>query len=116
MKSKITKQKPLSPTLKEKKRYLVYEIVSSKTISQNKSQNLISAELKDFVGKLGLGKAGLLFLKDWENNRGIARVNNKYLDHLRAALCNIKEEDTMFRSVGVSGILKQARIKYLGGR
>jgi len=116
MKRKIVKQKPLSPTLREKKRYVVYEVLSDSQISQKASQRLILQEFKELAGNLGLGKAGLLFLKDWEEYKGILRINNKYLDHLRAALCNIQEKDTLFRSVAVSGVLKQARIRFSGGR
>jgi len=113
---KIVKQRPLLPTLREKKRYLVYEVISEDRISQNETQKIISSEFEAFVGRLGSGKAGLIFLKDWMNNKGIVRINNKYLDYLKASLCDIRKENMLLKSVGVSGILKQARSKYFGGR
>jgi ribonuclease P/MRP protein subunit POP5 len=108
---KIKKQKPLLPTLKERKRYLVYEAITKAPITQAKTHSLIKASLKDLTGTLGLSKAGLIFLKDWNKQRGIVRINNKELDHLKSSLVQIREKNILFRSIGVSGMLKQARRK-----
>ena len=67
-------------------------------------------------GEIGLGRAGLIFLKNKWNKvlqRGIIKVNYKCVDQLRAALCLVHIGDTILKSVGVSGILKKAEEKYL---
>ncbi|MFH1053334.1 MAG: Rpp14/Pop5 family protein [Candidatus Woesearchaeota archaeon] len=123
-KNKIKKTKsrlkPLLPSLREKKRYLAFEIISKKPINDFKivSQSLWSSFL-EYLGKFGVSKAGLWILPDKydaKNQRGLIRVNNKEVDSLKSALIMIKEiqgQDVIIRSVGVSGILKKAENRYL---
>ncbi|MBW2985202.1 hypothetical protein KY313_00915 [Candidatus Woesearchaeota archaeon] len=108
--------KPLLPSLREKKRYLVFEVISKKKLS-----GIPEKDIEEFMlrlhGEIGLGKAGLIFLKNKWNKikqRGIVKVHYKYVDQLRAALCSFHKGDVIMRSIGVSGILKKAENKYLG--
>ena len=115
-----TKTKPLLPSLREKKRYLAYEVISSKkyndAIEINKA---ILDAAKEFLGNLGLAKAGIIALNDQFNQtsqRGILRVNNKHLDNLKASFIfvnKINDNNVILRSVGASGILKKTQQKYL---
>ena len=116
----MTKIKPVLPSLREKKRYLVFEIVSETKIDDlNKITEAILNSCHKYLGEMGMAKSGLLILNDKynkEKQRGIIRVNNKMLDNLKAALCFIKEIDNkqvIVKSVGVSGILKKAQSKYI---
>ncbi|HLD10756.1 MAG TPA: Rpp14/Pop5 family protein [Candidatus Nanoarchaeia archaeon] len=105
------KFKPLLPSLKEKKRYLIFEIIGIKC-SLEKIKIVILLNLHDFVGEYGLGLMGIIFLDDWQNNRGIIRVNNKYVDLLKASFVKIDKIDkerVIVKSVKTSGILKKAR-------
>jgi ribonuclease P/MRP protein subunit POP5 len=115
-----SKLKPLLPTLKEKKRYLAFEIISNNKIkSFSKVFEAIWQSFLEFLGLLGASRAGILILPDKWNNinqRGIIRVNNKYLEHLKASLLFVQEienNDVIIRTLGVSGILKKATNKYL---
>ena len=77
----------------------------------------IEKSMLKLYGTVGLGRAGLIFLKNkWDKilQRGIIKVNYKYVDQLRATLCSFHKKDVIMRSVGVSGILKKAEEKYLG--
>ena len=77
----------------------------------------IEKSMRKLHGEIGLGGAGLIFLKNKWNKmkqRGIIKVNFKYVDPLKAALCSFRNGDVIMRSVGVSGILKKAEEKYLG--
>ena len=115
-----TKLKPVLPSLREKKRYLVFEVISNKKITD---ANLISNAIwhcsLQFLGQLGVAKAGLMVLNnkwDAELQRGIIKVSHKHVDAVKAALTfanKIEDTDIIFRSVGVSGILKKAENKYL---
>lgn len=118
----MTKIKPVLPSLREKKRYLVFEIISDKKIENlSDVSESITRSCHNFLGEMGMAKAGLLILNDKynkEKQRGIIRVSNKMVDNLRAALCFIKEIDNqkvIVKSVGVSGILRKAQSKYIGG-
>ena len=74
---------------------------------------------QNFLGQIGLAKAGILILNDKfnkEKQKGIIRVNNKMVNHLKGSLCFIKEidkEKVIIKSVGVSGILKKAQEKFI---
>lgn len=114
------KIKPLLPTLREKKRYLAYEIISKDKFNDAVHINkAILDAAKEFLGNLGMAKAGILPINDkWnsDSQRGIMRVNNKHVDNLKASLIfvkNIDGKDVIVRSVGASGILKKAQQRYL---
>jgi ribonuclease P/MRP protein subunit POP5 len=114
------KIKPILPSLREKKRYLVFEIISESKIDNIKSiSNEIFDSCHNFLGELGMSKAGIIFLNNKYNNelqKGIIKVNNKMLNHIRSALLFVKKidnKDVIIRSVGVSGILKKAQNKFM---
>lgn len=80
-------QKRLKPTLREKKRYILYE---------GKKEDIEKAVL-DFIGVLGYAKAAPVFL-----GKNILAINRGELDKIRASLLfsNIK-------ILRVSGTLKK---------
>jgi|SRR3989344_3870993 len=105
--------KTLLPSLKERKRYLVFEVISkSKDFSlEDIKKSILDAEIF-FLGLSGLSRAGLIFLEDWKNQRGIMRVSHKEVDAVKAGFCfvrKINKEEVVLRSIGVSGILQKAR-------
>ncbi len=112
------KLKPLLPSLKERKRYLVFEIVSKSPISSAKA---VSEAIMDvstrFLGELGMAKAGIMVLNNkYKDNKGMIRVAHKYVDHLKTAIALVKKinnQDVIIKSKGVSGILKKAENRYL---
>jgi len=113
------KMKAMLPTLKERKRYLAFEVIAPRKIQDFKLvlQKIEQSSL-EFLGKSGFEKAGLIGIDKWNNTlqRGLFRVNHKHVDDLRASLTLIKEindQNVIVRSVGVSGILKKAEEKYL---
>lgn len=114
------KLKPVLPSLREKKRYLVFEIISKEKIND---VNLVSSAVWDcslqLLGQLGAAKAGIMMLNnkwDAQAQRGIIKVGHKHVDALKSALLfadKIGSTDIIFRSLGVSGILKKAENKFL---
>ena len=114
------KIKPLLPSLREKKRYLAYEVISkSKFNSAANINKAIFDAANTFLGNLGMARAGILPINDkWNANmqRGVIKVNNKHVDELKASLTfvkNIEGKEVIVKSVGASGILKKLRQKYL---
>ena|SRR3989338_163618 len=114
------KIKSLLPSLREKKRYLVYEVISKSRFNDAVHVNkAILDASKEFLGNLGMAKAGIITMNDqWNTDmqRGMIRVNNKHVDEIKASLAfvrNIDEREAIVRSLGASGILKKARQKYL---
>ncbi len=103
--------KPLLPTLKEKKRYVVYNAISDAPITKKACEVAIETSLSSYIGTLGLAQAGIRFL-DWQEQKGIVRVAHTHVSMLKAAftlITNIGNTKTTFSSVAVSGLLKKAR-------
>ena len=107
--------KPLLPSLKEKKRYVVYEVEGN--FNKQEVFREIEKSCLGFLGELGYGKAGIMVLKDiWKNNKGIVRVNNKYTEEVKMALGLIKtinNKKARVQSIGTSGIIDKAKQKFL---
>jgi ribonuclease P/MRP protein subunit POP5 len=111
----MAKLKPVLPSLREKKRYLVFEIIAKEPIKDFSAvSKAIWKALLDLSGVLGASKAGIWLLSDKFNKdkqKGLIKVNHKNADLLKAALSTIKQIngiDVIVRSVGLSGILKKA--------
>lgn len=111
------KQKALLPSLKEKKRYLAFEVISESNIVFKDIKEAIISSFKELFGLEGLAKAGIQFI-DYRNNKGIIRVSTKSLDNLKAAFCflrKVNKDDVILKSLGVSGILKKAKSNFIIG-
>ncbi len=107
----MEKIKPLLSSLREKKRYVAFEIVSEKQLSFKQASELILESCLNFLGIKGLADMGLIILKEkYKANKGVIRVCAGFLDKLRASFClakNIGSEPVVLRSLGVSGVLKK---------
>ena len=105
------------PSLREKKRYLVYEAISEANLNSKDIKETIVSGFKDLFGLEGLARAGLDFV-EYNQNKGIIRVSTKGLDMLRASFCfvrKVNKDELILRSLGVSGMLKKARNKFILG-
>jgi len=86
--------KPLKPSMKENKRYL---LVKGKNLKEN-----IEKAILEFIGVLGMSKTGLGWIKT-NTNSAIISVNREMVDSVRASLCVWPEK---IRVEKVSGTLK----------
>lgn len=106
-----TKAKPLLPVLKEKKRYLVYEVRSS-SLQTFHAYNLI-VKLKELLGIYDGARAGIQHITyEPETHRGIIRVSAALADKTRGALLlinNIQKTRVAIDPIIISGILKKAK-------
>jgi len=110
------KGKPLLPSLRTKKRYVAYEAISEKDVEMTKVYACIRHSFRECFGIFGLGKAGIMDTRAFNGKRGLLKINHKYTDHLRTAMSMITEIDgskIIVNTVGVSGILKKAKARYL---
>ena len=106
-------KKRLLPSKRERRRYLAFEIVS-KSSGINSFKAIANANLI----KAGSLKGLKLLSEKWNSKlqRGIIRINNKYVNDLRSALDSINkinDKEVKIKSVGISGILNKAERKYL---
>lgn len=113
------KIKPILPSLREKKRYLAFEIISKDSISLESANKAIYGQCFGYIGELGMSRAGMLMLNDkYKNNKGILKVNHKNVDNIKSSLMLIRKinnQDVIIRVLGVSGILKKTNEKFIGG-
>lgn len=109
--------KPLLPSEREKKRYLVLECISEKGFDFPNIERAIGNAVKEYIGLLGKAEAGVIFLKntfDQKNQRFIIKVNRAYLNKVRASLLLLKDiegKKALVRSVFCSGSLKKVKEK-----
>ncbi|MCK4647457.1 hypothetical protein KAT24_00830 [Candidatus Pacearchaeota archaeon] len=86
--------KSLKPSMRENKRYL---LVAGNNLKEN-----IEKAILDFIGVLGLSRAGLSFIKISKNS-AIISVNREAVNEVRASLCVWTEKMSVEK---VSGTLK----------
>ena len=118
----MVKLKALPPTLRERKRYVVFEVLSDTPIKFAKDiAKAIEKSLQNLCGSLGASKAGLIFLHEKYNKktqRGIVRVSHTSVDRLISAMMlvtQISAHQACINTVGVSGIMKKAISKHMEG-
>ena len=104
----------LLPSLRQKKRYVVVEVLSDQKFSYTEIKDSIEQALATFWGEFGKAKANLLFLKEQFNypqQRFMLKVHHLFTDELKAALTlskKIKNTSIILRSVITSGTIKTA--------
>jgi RNase P/RNase MRP subunit POP5 len=86
--------KALKPSMKEKKRYL---LIKGKNLKKNVPEAIL-----DFIGKLGMSKCGLSWIKSSKDSAVIC-INREMVDSVRASLCVWPEK---IEVVKVSGSVK----------
>ncbi|MBI5391934.1 hypothetical protein HZB00_02940 [Candidatus Woesearchaeota archaeon] len=116
MQTQRSRPKPVMPSLKEKRRYVVFEARSDHSLSISIMQNIIIDSYKELFGLFGLAAAGLQFLSDWKNNTGIIRVQTSHVDDLKSAFVHAQTFNTsplFIHTIRVAGLLNRARHAYL---
>jgi ribonuclease P/MRP protein subunit POP5 len=105
--------KTLKPTLRERNRYITFEVSSDSLLERKPVVDAIWATLLRLFGEVGAAKTSL-WVMDWEKEkkRGIIKVNHKNVKTLRQSMALIKEIDGKKASINTlttSGTLKGAR-------
>ena len=104
--------KPLLPSMREKKRYVVFETIVDK-FEQKKVEAILNENCLKFMGEFGVSKSGFMLLNDsWKKNKGIIKIDPKHVDELKMALGLITGK-VIVNVLGVSGTLKKAKQKFM---
>jgi len=91
--------KSLKPSMRENKKYL---LVEGKNLRGN-----IEKAILDFIGVLGMSKAGLSFVKV-DKNSAIICVNREAVNEVRASLCVWPEKMVVKKVSGtIKGLMKK---------
>ncbi len=105
----------MMPALKEKKRYLIFEVISPAKFSPEEVKSSVEEGLRRFLGELGMAKAGVMFISErWDpaKQRGLLKISHKMVDEAIAALIlikSIKNKEVIFRSIKVTGTVKKSK-------
>lgn len=116
----MDRPKTLPPTMRDRKRYIAFEVVSEKPIDFPDVVNEMWASLLSLLGELGTSKANVWFVKDaWSQDRqiGLVRCEHNSTEQVRAAIGLITEisgKRVIVHSLGISGTMKGARSKFFG--
>ncbi len=111
------KIKPLRSAAREGKRYIAFEVIADKEFSAKDASSGVYKGLRSFLGEFGLAGAGVTIFKDkYLSNKGLLRVNYRFVDEVRGAftlITTILETKVIVRSLGASGMITKAQQRYV---
>src|SRR3989338_11220174 len=98
--------------VREKKRYMVYEIVGPQFPVEQAKKAIVNALLK-YCGEFGYAKTHLSVIENtYKGNKGIIKVRNAMVNEVKAALAMIRQisgSPATMRTIGISGSIKKAK-------
>ncbi len=108
--------KILPSSLREKKRYLAFEVVcESEPVDRKALLDEVFFATQTLVGDAGSSEIGYRLI-DFNGTRGIMRVSLMGVEDARAAMatvCSIKGSRAAIRVLGISGTIRGAIEKYM---
>ncbi|MCJ7478785.1 MAG: ribonuclease P protein component 2 [Candidatus Nanohaloarchaeota archaeon QJJ-7] len=113
------KLQTLPSSLREKKRYIVFEIICRKDRELGQVLDAVWDSVLDFLGQEGTAKADPWIIEGMfneEEQKGAVKVKKDYVEEVRAALALVQEiggEEAALQILGVTGTMDSAREKYL---
>lgn len=97
--------------MRDKKRYMAYEIMSKKPIQM--ADKALIAKIKELLGVFMAGDAGVMNVKfNPKSQKGVLRVDRKFVDNIRSCFVMIKDlnnEKVLIRTIKVSGMIHKAK-------
>ncbi len=112
--------KLLPPSMREKERYIVFEVISEGNFSYDELSRSIWFTALTFLGELGVSSCGIKLIRNlWDerSKRGVIRCFHNKIEEVRAALTMIRKignANVLIHVLGVTGTIKSARRKFLG--
>jgi ribonuclease P/MRP protein subunit POP5 len=110
------KLKTLSPTLRERERYISFKVISEEPIVYSDLEAGMWQTLLDFYGELGVSQMSVWLVKnlyDSDKQVGVIRCNNKSVSKVIAGLgliTRLGESRVIFKILKVSGTIKGLRL------
>jgi ribonuclease P/MRP protein subunit POP5 len=110
----------LRPTLRERRRYLAFQVVSKGPVPASDIASAIWHSILNFLGELGTAMADVWLVKsvyDEKNQIGLVRCGHTSVEQVRTALAlvqRIGDRPVVIKTLGISGTIGAARKKYFG--
>ncbi|MBI5060936.1 MAG: ribonuclease P protein component 2 [Candidatus Aenigmarchaeota archaeon] len=114
--------KKLPPSLRLKKRYIIFEVISEQQIEYGELVSVVWNSLLSLLGDAGASEARVWIIQnlyDNKNQRGVIRCKHDSVEEVRSSLALINiigEGKVIIKILGVTGTIKSAKSKYLGFR
>lgn len=106
---------PIKATLRGKKRYILFELISEGKIAEKDLGNKLWENFLSLFGEEGCAKRRIWFIKfDEKRKAGIVRCGHKYVEDLKIAILflkNVKGTAVIPKILSVSGSLKKLKGK-----
>jgi len=110
----------LPPTLRERKRYLAFKVISEDKMNYADLSNTIWHSILNFLGEFGTSEADIWVLKDNYDEKeqtGLIKCDHLAVEKVRAALAlvqRIGDIRVIIRVLGISGTIRAAKKKFFG--
>ena len=112
----MNKKKSVNPiplSLRDKKRYLVFELISEKNLRESEVSFELKNHLMKLFGSLGLSKMNYQFiLFNEKSSKGILKCRHTALGDLKAGILLLKEVNginVIPKTIKTSGTVKKAK-------
>jgi len=108
----------LPPSLRERRRYLAFQILSEDKVNFSDLSNSIWHSILNLLGEKGAGEAELWLPRNIYNEIkqiGLIRCSHLHVENIRAALAlidRIGDIRVIVKVLGVSGTMKAAQAKF----
>ena len=112
--------KPLPSSLRGRRRYIAYEIISQEKILLDDLMNTIWHTVLNFLGEHGTSETDMWIAKDTYDDKrqmGLIRCSHDSVEQIRASLALIErigDVRVVFKVLGISGTIKAAKMKFFG--
>ena len=107
--------KPLPSSMRERKRYIVFEVLSTEKIDRSELIDELRSSASSLLGDVGAASCNLWML-DFDGRRGILRCAHDKTAMVRAVLATINRVHGIrvgVRVLGISGTVKSATEKFM---
>ena len=112
--------KPLPSSLRGRRRYIAYEVISQEKILLDDLMNTIWHTVLNFLGEQGTSKTDIWIAKDTFDDKkqtGLIRCSHDSVEQIRSSLALIErigDVRVVFKVLGISGTMKAAKMKFFG--
>lgn len=109
--------KILMPSLREKERYIAFQVISEDSITYSDLESAIWNSMMDFFGEYGTAKTSMWIVKnlyDEQNQLGVIRCNNKSVQEVITGLgliSRLGDSRVTIKILSVSGTIRGLKIK-----
>ena len=105
--------KIIPATARERKRYLLVTIEPADAIDRRELENAILNSCLQFLGELGVAKAGIIVMSDtYDGKKVIVKTGHKFIDETKSAISLIKtigNKKVRLSTIRVSGAIDKLK-------